>query len=210
VAIMQTFQSGGFETPSIRIKSIVSDGYGKYSAYDEKGKHGRAPPPVETEFVRERREERREAQRMEEREEEPDLDVVHDEPLRRSREVERFKPRSEESRPREQPQRKEVPSDLVGRRCLFHGGIAVARCQKCKAVLCRECIRGSDRCPRCNAPLDGSTEAPHEGPRRRPQRESREEEPPEEEPGEDEPHKRKGRDAQRQRKKEEEEDLSRL
>ena len=33
------------------------------------------------------------------------------------------------------------------------------RCAKCKAVLCRECIRGADKCPRCNAPLKGGAAA---------------------------------------------------
>ena len=76
-----------------------------------------------------------------------------------------------------------MPSDLVGRRCLFHGGVAVVRCKKCKAVLCKECIRGSDRCPRCNSPLHGGEEQEQEPPRehRHQARHEPEDEPPHEE-----------------------------
>jgi len=49
--------------------------------------------------------------------------------------------------------------DLEGRRCLFHGGVAVARCRSCKAILCEECTRGADRCPRCDAPLSYEEES---------------------------------------------------
>ena len=74
-----------------------------------------------------------------------------------------------------------MPSDLVGRRCLFHGGIAVARCSKCKAVLCRECVRSSDRCPRCNALLSGEDDVPE-----KPSRKPRRDEEPDEEEGQEE------------------------
>jgi len=225
VTILLTFQGGGFQTPSISIKSIVSESYGKYSPYDERSRRERAPPPAETEFVQERREERRESHRMEEREEHG-FDEVRDAPLKRSREVEAFgeapaeRRQRNETRPsrgREQPPApKEVPSDLVGRRCLFHGGIAVARCHKCKAVLCKECIRGSERCPRCNTPL-GSAEAPEEPPReRRKPRRDQPEEPSEGTETEDEPDeqderpRKRGRDTQKARKKEDGEELSRL
>jgi tetratricopeptide (TPR) repeat protein len=221
VTILHTFQGGGFETPAITIKSIVSESYGTYSPYDERGRRERAPPPAETEFVRERREERREAQRTEQREERG-FDEVRDAPLRRSREVDAFREAPAERKQREQtrpsrererpPAPKETPSDLVGRRCLFHGGIAVARCQKCKAVLCKECIRGSERCPRCNTPL-GSVEAPEEPDRER--RKPRRDEPEEPSEGteaeeETERPRKRGRDSQKARKKGDEEELSRL
>jgi hypothetical protein len=42
--------------------------------------------------------------------------------------------------------------DFKGRRCLFHGGIAVMKCPNCNAVLCREC-KSSNTCPRCKTSL---------------------------------------------------------
>jgi hypothetical protein len=42
--------------------------------------------------------------------------------------------------------------DFKGRRCLFHGGIAVMKCPNCSAVLCREC-KASGVCPRCKTSL---------------------------------------------------------
>jgi tetratricopeptide (TPR) repeat protein len=42
--------------------------------------------------------------------------------------------------------------DFKGRRCLFHGGIAVMKCPNCSAVLCREC-KSSNVCPRCKTSL---------------------------------------------------------
>jgi len=67
--------------------------------------------------------------------------------------------------------------NLEGRRCLFHGGVAVARCRSCKAILCKECMRGADRCPRCDAPFSDEEEEDEEKeeprnpePRREPQK----------------------------------------
>jgi hypothetical protein len=42
--------------------------------------------------------------------------------------------------------------DLKGRRCLFHGGIAVMKCASCGSMLCKECT-ASGACPRCKADL---------------------------------------------------------
>jgi hypothetical protein len=42
--------------------------------------------------------------------------------------------------------------DFKGRRCLFHGGIAVMKCPNCSAVLCRDC-KSSNFCPRCKTSL---------------------------------------------------------
>jgi hypothetical protein len=49
-------------------------------------------------------------------------------------------------------ERKTQESDLKGRRCLFHGGVAVMKCQSCGSVLCKECT-SSGACPRCKADL---------------------------------------------------------
>ncbi|HVO77391.1 MAG TPA: hypothetical protein VMS79_00825, partial [Methanomassiliicoccales archaeon] len=43
-------------------------------------------------------------------------------------------------------------SDIKGRRCLFHGGLAVTKCGSCGAVLCSECT-SSGACPRCKSAL---------------------------------------------------------
>jgi tetratricopeptide (TPR) repeat protein len=42
--------------------------------------------------------------------------------------------------------------DFKGRRCLFHGGIAVMKCPNCSVMLCREC-KSSGVCPRCKTSL---------------------------------------------------------
>ncbi len=166
VTILLTFQGGGFETPSIKIKSIVGEGYGQYSPFEERQARGHRYAGQE--------------EQPEERGREEEAPRFGPPPARKRRE----QPHEEERRPRERSRREpeakkeeEVPSDLIGRRCLFHGGVAVARCGKCKAILCKECIRGSDRCPRCNAPLKGEEE-PTEKRRPRP--------PSDEEPAEDE------------------------
>ena len=85
----------------------------------------------------------------------------------------------------------------------------MARCDKCKAVLCKECIRGSDRCPRCNNPLRAAVEP---GERRKPAREHRGPDY-DEEPEEDEERprsKERGPERPQKKKRDEEEDISRL
>jgi hypothetical protein len=145
-----TFSDGGFETPSIRLKSIVSEAYGTYSPYDDRGARAQS------------------SHREDAAESEEDLPEEDDPVPSRSHTRPRKKPEKSAappSKPRrssapaveEDEEPEDVPSDLVGRRCLFHGGVAVTRCAKCKAVLCKECIRGSTRCPRCNSPLGGKS-----------------------------------------------------
>ncbi|MGQ9588640.1 MAG: tetratricopeptide repeat protein [Thermoplasmata archaeon] len=212
VTILQTFQGAGFETPSVALKSIVSEGYGRYSPYDERAARRAMPPMEEREEMRERPRRAGIPEELE-REEHPEERRPR-EPRRYGREVEALRERPWEREREERPRRearpapKEIPSDLVGRRCLFHGGIAITRCAKCKAVLCRECIRGSERCPRCNTPLGAPVE-PGEG--RRPRREEIEGEPEEGEIEEERP-RRRGREGQRsvRKKGESEDDLTRL
>jgi len=159
VTILRTFQGGGFETPAVSVRSIVSDSYGRYSPSDDRAlRHAREAHEVPQE--RERRHEARQ-EHYEERPPEPRRERAARETHRYAREEEEpgESPRERQARERQSRETaktaKDVPSDLIGRRCLFHGGIAVARCGKCKAVLCKECIRGSERCPRCNTPLEG-------------------------------------------------------
>jgi len=184
VTILQTFKDAGFETPSIKIKSIVSDGYGEYVAFDERAAKthahryaGEEPEPAHrqrrtdtrTQEYEERFEQPQRSRRKESREEEEQVDAP---------------PAPKKAKPKtskKEQSAEDVPSDLVGRRCLFHGGIAVARCSKCKAVLCRECVRSSDRCPRCNALLSGEDDVPE-----KPSRKPRREEEPDEEDGQEE------------------------
>jgi hypothetical protein len=215
VTILHTFQGGGFETPAIQVRSILSESYGRYSPYDERAARRTHPDEQPREDMRPRR--RREEGYVDHqvREEEPQdpralepRRYPREEPPRRER-----RDREQEAPPRERRDHqgdhapKDVPSDLVGRRCLFHGGIAVARCQKCKAVLCRECIRGSEKCPRCNAPLGGPVEP--EAEKRPPPRAEHRREEVEEEPEEEAP--RKKSTEQRPKKKHDEGDeLSRL
>ena len=211
VTILQTFQGAGFESQAVAVRSIVSQGYGEYSPFEERGqRRGRQEP--ERERVRERPEERRREPppQRRPRDEEPE-EEEEPRPRRYSREVEAFRERPEKRekepsrREKEREPKEEAPSDLVGRRCLFHGGVAVTRCSKCKAILCRECIRGSDRCPRCNTPLK-DVEETHDRKRTR-------EEEPEEETEEEEvrPRRREKEELKApKKKKEEEDDLSRL
>jgi hypothetical protein len=144
---LQTFQGGGFETPAVAVRSIVTEGFGQYSPFDEPSRRVSAEAPRQ----------RRRAIPDEREYDEEERRVSP--PRRYAREEGRSgeRPRDRRARAEEEGggREPEVPSDLIGRRCLFHGGVAVARCVKCKAVLCKECIRGSERCPRCNSPLRG-------------------------------------------------------
>jgi hypothetical protein len=52
--------------------------------------------------------------------------------------------------------RAEAPQEeSKGRRCLFHGNLAVMKCPSCASVLCKQCV-ASGTCPRCKAPLGAS------------------------------------------------------
>ena len=171
VTILMTFHEGDVESPTISLSSIVSESFGDYSPYEGDTAATHLEP----------------RRRGRVRDEELVAEEEYEEEEYEERTPPRRKPSKARSRPRAQPSRRqasqktaeedegEVPSDLVGRRCLFHGGIAISRCAKCKAVLCKECIRGSDVCPRCNAPLKGGASA--SGDR------SEEDEEPEEESG---------------------------
>jgi tetratricopeptide (TPR) repeat protein len=208
VTILRAFQGGGFESPTIALRSIVSGSYGEYSAYDERQK--KRHPLMEEPTARPSRDERRAEERPSRRRHEPE----EEERRGRSPEVEALrerqydKPAKQRGTREQQPAQQEIPSDLVGRRCLFHGGIAVARCAKCKAVLCKECIRGSDRCPRCNSPLSGEEEKPAKR-RSRAEEEERPEDEELEETEEARP-RRRPREEQRSPHKKDEEDLTRL
>jgi uncharacterized Zn finger protein (UPF0148 family) len=213
VTILHTFQGAGFATPAVALKSIVSESYGHYSPYDERAGWRERPPPEQPSFPHERRERRREGPQPEEMYEEVREPRAADR-YSREGEVLRQKPRPkpQRERPGRESERapQEIPSDLVGRRCLFHGGIAVARCAKCKAVLCRECIRGSDRCPRCNTPLR-AVEETEEGRRPRDVEAEEESEEQAEQEQEERPRKRpRERQKPLRKKTEEDEDLSRL
>ena len=171
MTILQTFQGAGFETPTVSLRSIVSEGRERYSPYDERSRKEITSEDLERhEHRRHKRDDRqvveptREAEEdgyPQDREPKPDRGQPYERPSR-------HKAQREDQRT---VTAKEIPSDLIGRRCLFHGGIAIARCSKCKAVLCKECVRGSERCPRCNNPLKEVEEEP---PRKR-QREDEEE-----------------------------------
>ncbi|HQM67650.1 MAG TPA: hypothetical protein PLY24_07710, partial [Methanomassiliicoccales archaeon] len=58
--------------------------------------------------------------------------------------------------------RKEPTDELQGRRCLFHGALAVSACPNCNSMLCKECQAGG-RCPRCGLVL-GERARREEGP----------------------------------------------
>jgi tetratricopeptide (TPR) repeat protein len=61
-------------------------------------------------------------------------------------------------KPEAQAEEAAAMPDLKGRRCLFHGGLAVTKCGSCGAVLCSECT-SSGACPRCKSAL-GTGPAP--------------------------------------------------
>lgn len=149
VAILQTFKGGGYEAPSVDLKKIIAEGFGTQPLGEEKIAYGR---------IRSAR-----ALDVEPTEEEPETEGDEREEFVHKPQMRTPMVRKTPSKPIH-PSRKTIskPSEaiardaegLANRRCLFHGGIAIARCSSCKAILCKECVRDSDnRCPRCNAPL---------------------------------------------------------
>ena len=194
-----TFQEGGVESQTVSLKSIVSEGFGEYTPWQ--GEHA-----VEQAAARPRTRRRESRPAPEEYDEEEDEEPEEEVPAKPRSRAGKRKPARASAKKRETEEdegeeEEEAPQDLVGRRCLFHGGIAVKRCGKCKAVLCKECIRGSDKCPRCNAPLKGG----------RAPKPSEEEGPEEEEDGEEPaPTPRKKRPRRKSDESAKLEDLSRL
>ncbi|MGB2582110.1 MAG: tetratricopeptide repeat protein, partial [Thermoplasmata archaeon] len=157
VTILMTFQEGGVESQTVTLKSIVSEGFGEYSPWESS-----AAKPSRSEAPRQRRHHEEEPDADEEQmeaDDEPEERPVRKRPRTGTKGTPRRGSRGADAAEGDEEDEEggadEAPSDLVGRRCLFHGGIAVKRCAKCKAVLCKECIRGTDKCPRCNAPLKG-------------------------------------------------------
>jgi hypothetical protein len=62
------------------------------------------------------------------------------------------------------PKEKKKPEkldDMQGRKCLFHGGLAVSTCANCGSMLCKEC-QGGGKCPRCGFVLGGKVQRPEE------------------------------------------------
>ena len=59
--------------------------------------------------------------------------------------------------------KKEKVDDMEGRRCLFHGGLAISACPKCSSMLCKECV-ASGKCPRCGFVLGEKAPRKDEGP----------------------------------------------
>ncbi|MCG7843869.1 MAG: tetratricopeptide repeat protein, partial [Methanomassiliicoccales archaeon] len=50
--------------------------------------------------------------------------------------------------PKEGKKKPEKLNDMEGRRCLFHGALAVSACPNCSSMLCKEC-QEAGKCPRC-------------------------------------------------------------
>jgi len=65
--------------------------------------------------------------------------------------------------PQKEKERKkpEKLDDMQGRKCLFHGGLAVSTCPNCSSMLCKEC-QTSGKCPRCGFVLGGKVQRPEE------------------------------------------------
>jgi superkiller protein 3 len=159
VSILQTFRGGGFETPTVDLKTIVTEGFGTRVpeqprvAYAEErtirdeDEEQREPAPKRKIRMADRKEPEEELQ-------EPEEETATRRPKTR-RVVPRARQREDEGEAGGLDRDKE---NLEGRRCLFHGGVAVARCRSCKAILCKECLRGVDRCPRCDAPFSDEEE----------------------------------------------------
>ncbi|OPX59180.1 MAG: lipoprotein NlpI [Methanomassiliicoccales archaeon PtaB.Bin215] len=62
------------------------------------------------------------------------------------------------------PKEKKKPEkldEMQGRKCLFHGGLAVSTCANCGSMLCKECQSGG-KCPRCGFVLGGKVQKPEE------------------------------------------------
>ena len=162
VAILQTFRGGGFETPTVDLRTIVTEGFGtrmpeqpQIAYAEERSIRGEDEAPERSPRRKPRAADREGAQEEEQEEPEEERAVIRRPRIRKL---------AQKPRPRDESEEGGLDRDkesLEGRRCLFHGGIAVARCRSCKAILCKECLRGADRCPRCNAPL--SEEEDEEG-----------------------------------------------
>lgn len=56
--------------------------------------------------------------------------------------------------PQKEKKKPEKLDDMDGRKCLFHGGLAVSTCSNCGSMLCKECQSGG-KCPRCGFLLGG-------------------------------------------------------
>ncbi|MCG7840847.1 MAG: tetratricopeptide repeat protein, partial [Methanomassiliicoccales archaeon] len=54
--------------------------------------------------------------------------------------------------PKPEKKKAERKDEVEGRRCLFHGALAVSVCPNCSSMLCKEC-EDSGKCPRCNFTL---------------------------------------------------------
>ncbi|NLX47927.1 MAG: tetratricopeptide repeat protein [Euryarchaeota archaeon] len=65
--------------------------------------------------------------------------------------------------PKEEKKKPEKVDDAQGRRCLFHGGLAVSSCPNCNSMLCKECLSGG-KCPRCGFVLGGKVQKQEEPP----------------------------------------------
>ncbi|MCX6650622.1 MAG: tetratricopeptide repeat protein [Methanomassiliicoccales archaeon] len=50
--------------------------------------------------------------------------------------------------PKPTAKKPEKADDMDGRRCLFHGALAVSACPNCNSMLCKECL-SAGKCPRC-------------------------------------------------------------
>ncbi|MEM4262727.1 MAG: tetratricopeptide repeat protein, partial [Thermoplasmata archaeon] len=177
VTILQTFRGGGYETPTLSLRKIVTEGFGgeRISTTERVGyapevrRRETEVSEEPEEIVKPARKETGGRERIEE-----ELETVAPS-RRRKEEVERTR--------RGHPAEKGVSrgtgldrdtSSIEGRRCLFHGGIAIGRCMSCKAILCKECIRGVSNCPRCGSPLSETASAEEEA-----REEKRPKEPPE-------------------------------
>jgi tetratricopeptide (TPR) repeat protein len=148
VSILQTFKGVGGESQSVSLKSVISEGYGMRIPED-RGTAFADERTLRQENVEESRSGRRPGGNIDMVESQG---VIVEPALKVPREM-RGETRGHHAAPREESGLDRDVANLDGRRCLFHGGVAVARCTSCKAVLCNQCLRGVDKCPRCGAPF---------------------------------------------------------
>jgi hypothetical protein len=138
VTILQTFRGGGYETPTLSLHRIVTEGFGgeRPSATDRVGYApevrrgeeemlevpvGRARPHAREPAGREKVEE--------------EFEMVA-QPKHRKEEPEAKRKERRETSGRRFGLDRDDPT-IEGRRCLFHGGVAIGRCMNCKAILCK-------------------------------------------------------------------------
>jgi tetratricopeptide (TPR) repeat protein len=165
MGMLASFRGPGYRSPKVKVKDMhweeaqVPVPEEEPEAPEATAKQEQAPPPKAKPLFKE--------------------PSPYEDPMRYTRQA----MRQHEKRREEQEQEAE---DFRGRRCLFHGGLAIKTCPSCSSLLCSDCL-ATGVCPRCKTPLDGARPRKAERKQREPEEiaeEDEKEESPVEEGGE--------------------------